>query len=85
MNIAPTIKNSSLLGEAPAARQEIKLREKDEKIFRELQSSIEDFIRRFIFRCLNHIGGEQAKSLLDQYLLIKMIGIRWRAFEKNVF
>jgi len=36
MNIIPTIKDNSLLGEAPAARQEIELREKDKKILRKL-------------------------------------------------
>ncbi len=36
MNIASIIKGSSLLEETPATRQEIELREKDKKIFREL-------------------------------------------------
>jgi len=36
MNIVFIIKDNFLLEEAPAARQEIKLREKDKKIFREL-------------------------------------------------
>ncbi len=32
---------------------------------------MKDFIRRFIFRYLSYICGEQAKSLLNQYLLKK--------------
>ncbi len=36
MNIIFIIKGSSLLGEAPAAKQEVELREKNKKIFREL-------------------------------------------------
>jgi len=40
MNIAPAIKNNSLLGEVPAARQEIELREKDKKTLRELWGKI---------------------------------------------
>jgi len=36
MNTASIMEGSFFLGEAPAARQEIKLREKDEKIFKKL-------------------------------------------------
>ena len=36
MNIAPVIKNSSLLEETPAARQKIELREKDKKTLKKL-------------------------------------------------
>ncbi len=36
MNIVSVMEGSSLLGEVPAARQEVELREKDEKTFREL-------------------------------------------------
>ncbi len=47
INIAPTIKGSSLLGEAPATRQEIELREKDEKIFRELWKKPQNIIKKY--------------------------------------
>jgi len=36
MNIVSTIEDNSLLREAPAARQEVELREKDKKTLREL-------------------------------------------------
>ena len=36
MNIASIMKGSFFIREAPAARQEIKLRKRDEKIFKEL-------------------------------------------------
>ena len=36
INIVSIIEDSSLLGEAPVVRQEVKLREKDEKTLREL-------------------------------------------------
>ncbi len=36
MNIAPIMKDNFLLKKAPAAKQKIKLREKDEKTLREL-------------------------------------------------
>jgi len=36
MNIVFTMEGSSLLGEAPVVWQEVELREKDEKILREL-------------------------------------------------
>jgi len=36
MNIAPILENNFLLKEAPAARQEIELREKDKKTLKKL-------------------------------------------------
>ncbi len=47
MNIAPAIKNNSLLGEVPAARQEIELREKDKKTLRELWGKIQNTVKKY--------------------------------------
>ena len=47
MNIVSIIKDSSLLREAPAARQEIKLREKDKKIFRELWEKTQNIVKKY--------------------------------------
>jgi len=40
MNNVSVMKSSSLLGEAPAVRQKVELREKDEKILRELWEKV---------------------------------------------
>ena len=47
MNIVFVIEGSSLLGEVPATRQEIELREKDEKIFRELWEKAQNIIKKY--------------------------------------
>ncbi len=47
MNIVSIIKDSSLLGEALAARQEVELREKDEKIFRELWEKAQNIVKKY--------------------------------------
>ncbi len=47
MNIALIIEDSSLLKETPAARQKVELREKDEKIFRELWKKIQNIIKKY--------------------------------------
>ncbi len=47
MNIVFIIKDSSFLREAPAARQKIKLREKDEKTLRELWEKIQNTVKKY--------------------------------------
>ena len=47
MNIAPVIKDNSLTGEAPAARQEVELRERDEKTLKELQEKIQNIVKKY--------------------------------------
>ncbi len=47
MNIVSVMKDSSFLGEVPAARQEVELREKDEKIFKELQEKVQNIVKKY--------------------------------------
>ena len=47
MNTAFVIKDNFLLGEAPAARQEVELREKNKKIFRELQEKAQNIVKKY--------------------------------------
>ncbi len=47
MNIVSVIKDSFLLGEAPAARQKVELREKDKKTFRELQEKVQNIVKKY--------------------------------------
>ncbi len=47
INIVSIIEDSSLLGEAPVVRQEVKLREKDEKIFRELWKNVQNIVKKY--------------------------------------
>ncbi len=47
MNIVSILKNNSLLGETPAARQEVELRKKDEKTLRELQKKIQNTVKKY--------------------------------------
>ncbi len=52
MNIVFIMEGSSLLGEASAARQEVKLREKNEKTLRELQKKIQNIVKKYYdIRC----------------------------------
>ena len=47
MNIASIIEDNSLLEEAPAARQEVELREKDKKTLKELQEKIQNIVKKY--------------------------------------
>ena len=47
MNIVSILKNNSLLGETPAARQEVKLRKKNEKILRELWEKVQNIVKKY--------------------------------------
>ncbi len=47
MNIVFVIKGSSLLGETPATRQEVELREKDEKTLKELQEKVQNTTKKY--------------------------------------
>ena len=47
MNIAFVMEGSSLLGEAPAAKQEVELREKDKKILRELWEKTQNIVKKY--------------------------------------
>ena len=47
MNIVFIIKDNFLLGEAPATRQEVKLREKDEKTLRKLWEKTQNIIKKY--------------------------------------
>ncbi len=47
INIVFVIKNSSLLEEAPATRQEVELRKKDEKTLKELQEKTQNIVKKY--------------------------------------
>ena len=51
MNIVSTIKDSFILGETPAARQEVELREKDKILKKIIEKDSEH--RKKILRCLS--------------------------------
>ncbi len=78
------MEGSSLLKEIPAARQEIKLREKDEKIFRELWEKVQNIVRKYydarrkdiffaigeevLFNAKNLRVRKLCKKLTDRYI-----------------
>ena len=84
MNIVFIIKGSFLLGEAPATRQEIKLREKNEKTLRELWEKAQNIVKKYYDVCRKNISftiGEEVffnaknfrvrklcKKLTDRYI-----------------
>ncbi len=47
MNIVSVLEDSFFLGEAPAARQEIELREKDKKTLRELWEKVQNIVKKY--------------------------------------
>ncbi len=47
MNTVSIIKNNFFLGETPATRQEIELREKNKKTLRELQEKAQNTVKKY--------------------------------------
>src|SRR6266498_5549625 len=84
MNIAFVMEGSFLAGETPAARQEVELREKDEKIFRELWEKAQSTVRKYydarrkdfffaigeevLFNAKNLRVRKLCKKLTDRYI-----------------
>ena len=55
MNIISIIKNSSLVEKTPAIKQKIELREKDEKILRELWEKVQNIAKKYYDVCRKNI------------------------------
>ncbi len=84
MNIAFVMEGSSLLGEAPAAKQEVELREKDKKILRELWEKTQNIVKKYydarrkdisftirekiLFNAKNLRVRKLCKKLTDRYI-----------------
>ena len=88
MNIVFVIKGSSLLGETPATRQEVELREKDEKTLKELQEKVQNTTKKYYDICRKDISftiGEEiffnAKNLRVRKLYKKLTDRYIRSFK----
>ncbi len=79
MNIVFTMEGSSLLGEAPVVWQEVELREKDEKILRELWEKAQNIVKKYY-----DIRRKDIFFIIEDKVFLNMKNLRVRKLCKKL-
>ncbi len=79
MNIVSTIKDSSLLGEAPAIRQEVKLREKNKKTLKKLWEKTQNIVKKYYDTRRKNIS-----FIIEDEILLNTKNLRVRKLYKKL-